>query len=95
MKTILKKPSAWLPIAMSLMALIFTLTWLAIFGVVHEEDEGIAAHIFQLLMGGQLPIILFFAVRWLLKKPKLAIQVLALQFIAGLIAFVPIFFLEL
>ncbi|OGM09126.1 hypothetical protein A2Z67_05940 [Candidatus Woesebacteria bacterium RBG_13_36_22] len=93
--TLLKKPSAWLPIAMSVVALIFTLAWLAIFGIVREEDEGIAAHIFQLLMGGQVPIILFFAVKWLPQKPKLAIQVMVLQFITGLIAFAPVYFLEL
>jgi hypothetical protein len=95
MKSLLSKTSAWLPIAMSATALMFTIVWLAIFGIVRSEDEGIAAHIFQLLMGGQLPVILFFAIKWLPKKPKLAIQVLILQFIAGLIAFIPVYFLEL
>lgn len=80
---------------MSATALIFTLVWLAIFGIVRSEDEGMAAHIFQLLMGGQLPIILFFAIKWLPQKPKLALLVLVLQFIAGLIAFAPVYFLEL
>ncbi|QQG41857.1 MAG: hypothetical protein HYV90_00895 [Candidatus Woesebacteria bacterium] len=95
MKSLLSKTSAWLPIAMSATALIFTLVWLAIFGIVRSEDEGMAAHIFQLLMGGQLPIILFFAIKWLPQKPKLALLVLVLQFIAGLIAFAPVYFLEL
>ena len=95
MNVLLKKTSAWLPIAMSLVALIFTLVWLAVFGIVRSEDEGTAAHIFQLLMGGQLPIIAFFAIKWLPQKPKQAVEILALQFVAGVIAFAPVYFLEL
>ncbi len=95
MKELLRKPSAWLPIAMWATALIFTLVWLAIFGVVHKEDEGIAAHIFQLLMGGQMPILAFFAIKWLPKKPKQALGILVIQFIAGVIAFTPVYFFEL
>ena len=34
----------------------------AIFGIVHEADEGAAAHIFQLLMATQLPLVAFFAI---------------------------------
>ncbi|OGK21291.1 hypothetical protein A3C23_02160 [Candidatus Roizmanbacteria bacterium RIFCSPHIGHO2_02_FULL_37_13b] len=95
MKNLLSKTSAWLPLAMSATALIFTLVWLAVFGVVRSEDEGTAAHIFQLLMGGQLPIIAFFAIKWLPQKPKQALGILALQFIAGVVAFAPVYFLEL
>ena len=53
----MKQPSALIPIAMSLAALAMTLGYLAIFGVAaaHEPDEGTAAHIFQLLMAGQVP----------------------------------------
>jgi mannose/fructose/N-acetylgalactosamine-specific phosphotransferase system component IID len=94
-KELIKKPSAWLPIAMSASASIFTLIWLAVFGVVQNEDEGTAAHLFQLLMGGQLPIIAFFAIKWLPQKPKQALLILAIQFIAGVIAFTPVYFLEL
>ena len=80
---------------MSLAALVFTLVWLAVFGIVRSEDEGTAAHIFQLLIGGQLPIIAFFAIKWLPQKPKQAVEILALQFVAGVIAFAPVYFLEL
>ena len=95
MNILLKKASAWLPIVMSLAALVFTLVWLAVFGIVRSEDEGTAAHIFQLLIGGQLPIIAFFAIKWLPQKPKQAVEILALQFVAGVIAFAPVYFLEL
>jgi hypothetical protein len=72
MNSIIKKLSAWLPIAMSLTALAIVLGYVAIFGIVHEADEGTAAHLFQLLMGGQVPIVAFFAIRWLPQTPKQA-----------------------
>lgn len=34
-------------------------------GYVRQPDEGTAAHLWQLLMAGQVPIVAFFAVRWL------------------------------
>jgi hypothetical protein len=97
MKSILKKPSAWLPIAMSSAAFTLVFIYVAIFGISQQpaEDEGTAAHLFQLLMAGQVPIILFFAMKYLPKHPKVALQILLLQFVAGLIAFAPVFFFEM
>ncbi len=98
MNSILNKPSAWLPIAMSLAALALVLGYLALFGIAEQPpqtDEGAAAHLFQLLMGGQVPIVLFFIIKWLPRMPKQALLVLALQFAAGLAALAPVFFLEL
>ncbi len=54
LSTMLRRPSAFLPLAMSLAALGLVLTVVSIFGVVHETDEGTAAHLWQLLMAGQL-----------------------------------------
>ena len=49
---------------MSFAALALVLGHAAIFGIVHEADEGTAAHIFQLLMVGQVPFVASaFAVR--------------------------------
>jgi peptidoglycan/LPS O-acetylase OafA/YrhL len=93
--TMIKKPSAFLPIAMSLAALATVLIFLAMFGVVHETDEGTAAHIWQLLMGLQLPIVGFFAIKWLPRVPKQALYVLALQAGTALAALAPVFFLKL
>jgi hypothetical protein len=45
-----KKPSAFVPMTMSLTALAVVLGNIAMFGVVHEADEGAAAHLWQLLM---------------------------------------------
>ena len=92
---VMKQPSAFLPVAMSLAALALVLGHTAIFGVVHEVDEGTPAHIFQLLMAGQVPIVAFFAIKWLPQTPRPALQVLVLQAGAGLAALAPVYFLHL
>lgn len=95
MKRLLKNASAWLPIAMSGMALIFTLSYLAIFGNVHHEDEGLAARIFQFLMGSQIFVIAFFLVKYFPKRPKDTLKILGLQILAIILAFAPVYLLEL
>ena len=92
---LLKQPSAFLPVAMSLAALGTVLLHLARFGVTHEPDEGAAAHIWQLLMAGQLPVIAYFAIKWLPQAPREALAVLALQIAAVLAALAPVYLLEL
>ncbi|MFZ1220202.1 MAG: hypothetical protein WAO00_12980 [Chthoniobacterales bacterium] len=90
----LKRPSAFLPIAMSLLAIGVVLTHLAFVGAAPQQDEGTAAHLWQLLMAGQLPVILFFAIRWLPKAPRCALSVLALQGAAAVAALAPVFLLR-
>lgn len=92
---IVKLPSAYLPLAMSLLALGVVLFTLAMFGIPHEKDEGAAAHIWQLLMAGQLPLLAFFAVKWLPRAPKETLCVIALQLAAVLAAMAPVYFLHL
>lgn len=65
------------------------------FGAAREPDEGTAAHIWQLLMGLQIPIVAFFAIQWLPQAPRHASYVLALQFVATLAALAPVFILKL
>jgi hypothetical protein len=89
----LKQPSALFPIAMSLAALALALGNAAIFGVVPEADEGAAAHIFQLLMVVQMPVVAFFAIKWLPRAPRRALYVLALQAGAAIAAIAAVFFL--
>ncbi|MDQ2976275.1 MAG: hypothetical protein M3R69_12820 [Acidobacteriota bacterium] len=91
----MKKPSAWLPLVMSFAALALVVGHVAIFGAAREADEGTAAHIWQILMAAQLPIVAFFAIKWLPRTPKQALLVLALQAGAGLAALAPVFFLGL
>jgi hypothetical protein len=93
--TLMKQPSALLPMAMSLVALATVLGHVALFGSAREADEGTAAHIFQLLMVAQVPIIAFFAITWLRRTPRQALPVLALQAGAAFAALVPVFILGL
>ena len=90
-----KQPSGFLPIAMSLAALALVLGHIAIFGVVHEADEGTPAHLFQLLMAGQVPIVAYFALKWLPRAPRQALGVLALQAAAMIAAFAPVYWFHL
>ena len=92
---LVKQPSGFLPLAMSVAALVIVLGYVAVNGVVREPDEGTAAHLWQLLMAGQLPIVAFFAIKWLPQAPKQALAVLALQAVAGLAAAAPVFLLGL
>ena len=95
MHSTIRKPSAFLPVALSLVALALVLGHVALFGVVHEADEGTAAHIWQILMAVQVPIIAFFAIKYVPQKPKQALLILALQIVAALTACAPVFFLKL
>ena len=92
-RSTLKQPSAWIPLAMSVAALALVLVHAARFGVVHEADEGTSAHLFQILMAAQVPIVAFFALKWLPRAPRQALVVLALQAGAALAAFAGVFFL--
>jgi len=89
--SLMKRPSAFLPMAMSLAALALVLGHAAIFGVVHEADEGAAAHIFQLLMAAQVPLVAYFALRFLPQAPGQALRVLALQVGAAVAAFAAVY----
>lgn len=93
--TILKRPSAWIPIGMSLAALAVVILQVALFGVVRGVDEGTAAHLWQFFVGGQLPFVAYFAIKWLPQAPRQALLVLALQAAAGLAALAPVYFLHL
>jgi DNA-binding CsgD family transcriptional regulator len=94
MKAILKIPSAFLPLAMSFGALATVLIYVAVFGPARQADEGTAAHIWQILMAGQIPIIVFFAIKWLPRTPKQALLVLVLQGSAALMALAPVYLLK-
>jgi peptidoglycan/LPS O-acetylase OafA/YrhL len=92
--SMLKHPSAFLPVAMSLGALAVVMVFLALHGTAPQADEGAAAHIWQLLMGAQAPIVLFFAIKWVPQSPRQAVSVLALQVVAALAAMTPVFLLH-
>ncbi len=90
----LKHPSAFLPVAMSLAALATVAVFIALHGPAPQADEGAAAHLWQLLMAGQVPIVLFFGIRWLGFSPRQALPVLAIQIAAALAALAPVYLLH-
>jgi len=88
-----RQPLAWFPVAMSAGALLAIAYHLVRFGTAPQPDEGAAAHIWQLLMAGQVPMIVIFAVKWLPEAPRAAAQILAVQLGAALAAAAPVFLL--
>lgn len=88
-----RQPSAFIPVAMSIAALITVLYHIAMVGTARQPDEGAAAHIWQLLMAGQVPVVVFYAVKWLPRTPRTALQVLAVQVGAALGALAPVYWL--
>jgi hypothetical protein len=90
----LKRPSALIPLVMSAAAFGLVLGHIAIFGTARQADEGAAAHLWQLLMAGQIPVIAFFAIKWLPQTPRQALLVLGSQCLAGLAAAAPVFLLR-
>jgi hypothetical protein len=99
---IIRRPSAFLPIAMSLTALMMLLGAMAsyrmtqgTFIIAREPDEGAIAHLWQILMAGQMPIIALFAIKWLPRSPRQTLSVLALHVGAALASMAPVFFFNL
>ena len=90
----LKQPSAFIPIAMSFAAIGVVVFHIMTVGIAREPDEGTAAHLWQILMVGQIPVIALFAVTSLPRAPRHAVSVLALQGLAVLAAVIPVFLLN-
>jgi hypothetical protein len=84
---------AILPLAMSLAVWVAGLVEAAqAGGFVRQADEGTAAHLFQLLMPAQVPIIALFAATQLPRRPRWTMVVLGLQIAAALSLFALVFF---
>lgn len=98
---IVRQPSALIPMVMSLTALALVLGTVATSGTGPEvvvngrPDEGTIAHLWQILMAGQLPILVFFAIKWLRRAPKPTFGVLGLQAAAVLAAMAPVWYFNL
>ena len=91
--SLMKQPGAWAPIAMSLTGLAMVLVHAARYGIIHEADEGPTAHLFQILIVLEVPVVGYFALKWLPKNPGQALLVLALQAAAVLAAFASVYWL--
>ena len=64
-RALLRQPTGYLPITMSVGALAMIVWFVALHGVARQPDEGAQAHLWQLLVAGQVPLIAYFALRWL------------------------------
>lgn len=93
MRSLLKEPSAYLSLAMALACLALVVGHFAVYGNLHEVDEGAAAHIFQILMVAQVPVVGYFAIKWLPQNPTQALQVVALWAAVVIAAFAGVYFL--
>ena len=95
MNPIIKKPSAWTPIALT--AIILGMMGLYFAGVIPPEptgDEGIMAHSFQIWAVVECFAILFFAFKWISREPHEAWRVAILQIALAFIPFAIVWFLE-
>jgi len=96
MTSLLKKPSAWIPIALSLAVLATMLISFMTMGApTHQPDEGTGAHLFQIWLVLEFFMIGFFAMKWLAQKPKQALLILMIQIIFVLAGCAPIFLIKL
>ena len=95
MNSLIKKPSAWIPIVIPLIFFAYLVIHIAIFGIVREADEGTGAHLFQLWLVLEPLMVGFFAVKWFPRAPKQALLILALQIAAALLACAPVFYFKL
>lgn len=86
--------SAWAPIAMSLAALAVVLFHIGTVGTAPQGDEGTEAHIFQLLLAGQVPIVIFHIVTWLPRDVRVALVVIGVQLVASVGAITPVYLLR-
>lgn len=90
----LRQPSAFLPVALSLGAVAVVIAQLLLVGSAPQPDEGTAAHVWQLLMAVQVPIIAYFAIRYLPRNPRSTALILALQVLAIIVACAPVLLLH-
>jgi len=88
----LRTPSALIPLVMSAFAFLVVVASLAAFGASHGHDEGVAAHLFQLLIAGQLPFLAWFYVRAHRRRRTAALTV---HLAALALAFVPVWYMGL
>jgi len=95
MNSLIKKPSAWIPIVIPLIFFTYLVIHITIFGIVREKDEGMGAHLFQLWLVLEPLMVGFFAVKWLPRAPKQALLILAIQIVAALLPISVVFSLKL
>ena len=93
--TLAGRPSAFIPLLCSFSALVTVVLALVATSGARQPDEGGAAHIFQLLIVAQAPMLAFFAFRWARKTTWAALTILAAQTFAIAVAIAPVWYFHL
>lgn len=93
--TLARQPSAFIPMLLAVTALALLVVRLLTVGIAPRPDEGTTAHLWQLLMVCQVPLITWFALRWLRKAPGRALVIITVQLTLMLAALAPVFILHL
>ncbi len=96
-RAMVKLPSAYIPIVMSFASLALVVAGISLYGVsgLRQPEEGAVAHTWQLLMVIQIPVLLFFVVKWMPRAAKRAIPILILQGLMFVVACLPVCLLGL
>jgi hypothetical protein len=94
-----KHPSAWGPLALSggaLLLLAGAFTYNLVTGAVvqKDQDEGVLAHLYQIMIGVQVLIIPIFGLRWGWRDWRAGSTLIALQVLGILLTFVPLWIYE-
>ena len=89
------KPSGFIPLLCSFAALTTVVVALASGAGARQPDEGAAAHIFQVLIVAQAPMLAFFGLRWARKTTWAALTILIAQIFAIGVAIAPVWYFHL
>ena len=84
--SLIRRPEAFLPVLMSTLAIAMVAVHAVFHGVAVEEDEGTLAHIFQLLLVLQLPIIFTFLLKWYGRERAQVLWILVLEIVLATLA---------
>jgi len=96
MESLIRKPSAWVPLVLSFWILAMEFYFLVTVGPPQREpDEGVAAHLFQLWIVAEFFLVIFFAARWLPSKRWPAFRILIMQIVLVLAGMFPVFYFHL
>jgi len=95
MNSLIKKPSALIPIVFTaVMLAMMALYFMHIIPPEPTGDEGIMAHSFQLWIALEFFAILLFAFKWLPRKPREAWKITSLQIALAIAPVAIVWFLE-
>jgi hypothetical protein len=84
-RLLVKEPSGYVPLVLSLLGLAVIAMAALFFGVRHHPAGGWAARVWWILMAAHMPAITFFVITWPREARRAAMRVLALQ-VGGVVA---------